>query len=305
MSLTGRDFLRMGDLAPDELLRLLDLAARAKGDRTVLAGALSGGSVALLFEKPSLRTKASFGVAAMRLGLMPLAFQTEEIGLGKRESVPDAARVLGRYFDLIVHRTFEQSRIDELADACPRPVVNALSDHEHPCQALADMLTLQERFGRLEGLRLAWVGDGNNVCHSVMMACAMTRVAITIATPEGHAPDPRVVAQALTINPAIELTHDPREAVRGANAVYTDAWASMGQENEIETRRVAFAPYRVDADLMSHAHRDAIFLHCLPAHRGDEVTDEVMESPASAIFDQAENRLHVHFALLALLLGAG
>jgi ornithine carbamoyltransferase len=304
MSMKDRDFLRSADLSREELHAVLDLAARAKADRRLLAGSLAGGAVALLFEKPSLRTKASFAVAAQRLGLDVVSFAPDEIGLGSRESVADAARVLGRYFSLVVHRTFAQARVEELARYCPVPVINGLSDHEHPCQVLADLLTLRERFGRLEGLRLAWVGDGNNVCHSLMVACALSGVDIVVATPPGHQPDEHVVGAAMRLGGSVEIGDDPHRAVAGAHAVYTDTWTSMGQEEELAARAEAFAPYCVDEALLAEARADAILLHCLPAHRGQEITDEAMESPQSAVFDQAENRLHAHFALMALLLGA-
>jgi ornithine carbamoyltransferase len=296
MSLKGRDLLRSSDLSPQECASVLALAARCKADRGTLAGSLAGRSIALFFEKPSLRTKASFAVAAHRLGLQVVTFQPEEIGLGKRESVQDGAHVLSRYFDLIVHRTFAQAKLAEL--------VNALSDEEHPCQALADVLTLQERFGQLAGLRLAYLGDGNNVCHSLMVTCALLGVEVAVATPPSHRPSEAAVGTALSLGGRVTLTADPREAVSGAHAVYTDTWVSMGQEAELDSRLPAFEPYRVDSALMASARPDAIFLHCLPAHRGQEVTDDVMDSPASAIGDQAENRLYVHQALLALLLGA-
>ena len=303
MSLRGRDFLRSADLSPDECAEVLALAARCKADRSVLAGAHAGKSIALFFEKPSLRTKASFAVAALRLGLQHVTFQTEEIGLGQRESVQDGARVLARYFDLIVHRTFEQAKLVELAHHAPVPVINALSDEEHPCQALADLMTMQERFGTLKGLRLAYVGDGNNVCSSLMVASALTGVEIAVATPPGHRPSPAALDAARRLGGSVQWTSDPAEAVAGAHAVYTDTWASMGQEDELDARIPTFAPYRVDAALMARARPEAIFLHCLPAHRGQEVTDEVMDSAASAIYDQAENRLYVHLSLMALLLG--
>ncbi len=304
MSMQGRDFLKASDVTPAEMRAILDLAARVKADRSTLAGSLAGRSIALLFEKPSLRTKASFAVAASRLGIMPLTFQTEEIGLGTRESAKDVGRVLARYFDLIVHRTFAQSRLEELAEHCSVPVINALSDHEHPCQALADLLTLRLRFGSLDGLRVAWSGDGNNVCHSLMLAGALAGVQVAVATPEAHGPDPAVVERARALGGDIEIGHDPASAAARAHAVYTDAWASMGQEGDLERRLPIFAPFQVNAALMARARPDAILLHCLPAHRGQEVTDEVMDSAASAVYDQAENRLHAQFALLALLLGA-
>jgi len=303
-ALKGRDLLSSADLDRAETLAVLDLAARLKADRGLLTGSLRGRSLALLLEKPSLRTKASFLVGAARLGLAAVAFGREEVDLGRRESVADGSRVLARYFDVLVWRTFAQSRLEEMAEASPVPVVNALSDQEHPCQALADVLTLRERFGRLEGLVLAWVGDGNNVCHSLAHVAARTGMTLRVASPEGYAPAPEVVAAAVAAGGDVELAATPAEAVSGAHAVFTDTWVSMGQEQEAAERRVVFGAYQVDEKLMALARPDAAFLHCLPAHRGEEVTDAVMDGPSSAILDEAENRLHVQTALLALLLGA-
>lgn len=299
----GRDFLEILDLSDGELAMLLQWARRLRDEPDHLT-ATSRQGVGLVFEKPSLRTRSSFAVAAWRLGLLPVYLSPQEVDLGRRESLPDAARNLDKFFDLVVHRTFGHGRVVELARHAAVPVVNALSDHEHPCQALADLLTLEDRFGRLEGLRLAYVGDGNNVAHSLMGACALAGVEMRAATPAAHAPNALVVEAARRVARApLELMTDPLEAVEGAHAVYTDTWISMGQEDEAAARRAAFAGYRVDADLMSRAREDAVFLHCLPAHRGEEVTDEVMDSAASVVFDQAANRLPVQHALMAALLG--
>jgi ornithine carbamoyltransferase len=299
---SDRDYLRVADLTAEELARILELGERSKRDRSAFAGRLEGRTMALLFEKPSLRTKASFTVAAVRLGMSPVSFAPEEIGLGRRESLSDGARVLSRYFDVVVHRTFAQARVEELARWSTVPVVNGLTDHEHPCQALADLLTLKERFGRLEGLRIAWVGDGNNVCHSLAMACALAGVAMTAACPEGFEPDEAVIGEARSLGGAVEITRSAPQAVAGAHAVYTDTWTSMGSEAEAATRAERFSGHRVDAALFALARPDAIFLHCLPAHRGEEVDDAVIDSPRSAVFDQAENRLHAQLALMLLLL---
>ena len=300
----GKDFLRISDVSADGLRSLLDLAARMKADRSHLAGSLAGRSIALLFEKPSLRTKASFSVGAVRLGMTAVSFASDEIGLGVRESLEDGARALGRFFDLLVYRTFEQQRLTELALHCPVPVVNGLTDHEHPCQALADFLTLRERLGKVEGARIAWIGDGNNVCHSLTVAAALLGARMAIATPPSRPPNASVIAQARALGGDVELGHDPHAAAAGADAIVTDTWTSMGREGEAELRRQEFAGFTVDAALMARARPGAVFLHCLPAHRGEEVTADVIESPASAVFDEAENRMHVQVALMARLLGA-
>ncbi|MGI8910435.1 MAG: ornithine carbamoyltransferase [Rubrobacteraceae bacterium] len=238
-----------------------------------------------------------------QLGGHALYLNPDEIQLGKRETPSDTGRVLARYIDAIMVRTFDHGELEELAAAADVPVINGLSDDHHPCQALADLLTVREEFGGLEGVKISYVGDGNNVAHSLAIACALTGAELTIAHPEGHAPAPEIVQLAGTLGAAPNLTEDPREAVSGARAVYTDVWASMGQESEAEDRRKNFVPYRIDEDLMSLAAEDAIFLHCLPAHRGEEVTAEVIDGPRSRVFDQAENRLHAQKALLYLLLG--
>jgi len=263
-------------------------------------------SVALLFEKPSLRTRVSFDLAVTQLGGHCLYLSPQEVGLGQREPVPDVARVLSRYVDCIVARVFEHSTLVSLAESASVAVVNALSDHEHPCQALADFLTIRERKGGLSGVRLAYVGDGNNVARSLALLSGMLGVTFRIASPAGYELDGESVAQARSLaaacGTAIELLRDPVEAVTGADVVYTDTWISMGEEQEAAERRRAFAGYQVNASLMEQAGPDAVFMHCLPAHHGEEVTSDVLNGPASIVFDQAENRLHVQKAVLAQIL---
>lgn len=299
------DLLSVADPGADGLGALLETAAAFKGDQAAFAGRLSGKSVGLFFEKPSLRTRASSEVAALKLGASPLVIKQDEIGLGTRESAADVARVLDRYFDLLALRVFSHSDLVTIAAHAEAPVVNLLSDLEHPCQAIADLLTLKES-RPLDGAVLAYVGDGNNVCHSLILAGPALGVTVRVAAPASHAPLPDVVAAArASAAPGADvvITEDPTEAVRGADAVYTDVWASMGQEAEAAERKTIFSSYRVDGRLFSTAAETSIFLHCLPAHRGDEVTDDVMDHPRSRVFDQAENRLHAFAAVLIALAG--
>ena len=288
------------DLSLDGLQHLLDLAGQMKRTPARFSKTLSGRYLSLLFEKPSLRTRLTFELAIKQLGGDAVNYAGP---IGEREPVKDVARNLERWTQGIVARVFAQSTIEELARWSHVPVINALSDRYHPCQILADVLTLRERFGHLDGLKLAFVGDGNNVANSLMLTAGRLGVHVAIATPPGYAPDAGIVAQAAGMGSSITVTQDPAEALAGAGAVYTDVWTSMGQEEEAGERQRAFAPYQVNAALFALAKSDAIFLHCLPAKRGEEVTDEVMESPRSAVFDQAENRLHVQKALLLMLLG--
>jgi ornithine carbamoyltransferase len=268
---------------------------RASPDRP-----LEGRKAALVFQKPSLRTRVSFEVAMLDLGGHALYLSPAEIQLGQREGVVDAARVLSRYVDLIVARVYLHSDVVGLARHATVPVINALSDLEHPCQILADLLTLRERFGQLRGLRLAYVGDGNNVTNSLALAAPRLGIQMTVGCPPGYEPDPTILEQA---EGNIELFNDARQAVRDANAVYTDAWYSMGQEGEAELRRPIFQAYQLNAELMAQASPGAVAMHCLPAHRGQEITDEVLDGPASVAYDQAENRLHAQKALLLELVG--
>jgi ornithine carbamoyltransferase len=286
------------DLNTPSLVELLDLAVQIKRAPARFAQVLSGKYLTLLFEKPSLRTRMTFELAIKQLG----GDAVTSVGpIADREPVKDVARNLDRWTQGIVARVFSQSTIDELAAWSSVPVINALSDRYHPCQALADVLTLQEHFGKLEGLKLAFVGDGNNVAHSLMLTGARLGIQVTVATPRGYEPDPKIVAQAGAFG-RVTITNDPREAVANAHAVYTDVWASMGQEAEAAKRAGTFAEFQVNEDLYTQARHDAVFMHCLPAKRGQEVTDSVMEAPRSMIFDQAENRLHAQKALLVMLL---
>ena len=287
------------DLTVDELTRLLRLAGDVKRFPARYSASLQGRALSLLFEKPSLRTRFTFELAIQQLG----GHAVTSIGMiGDREPLKDVARNLDRWTQGIVARVFSQDTIEGLAQWSRVPVINALSDLYHPCQALADVQTMAERFGRLEGRKLAYIGDGNNVAHSLMLTAGRLGVHVAVAAPAGYQADLRVVAAAREAGAAVTLTNDPAEAADGADVIYTDVWASMGQEAEAEERKRIFAPYQVDDALMARASRDAIFLHCLPAKRGQEVTDSVMESAQSAIFDQAENRLHAQKALLLMLI---
>ena len=307
-------FLRSADLTPGEQATVLDHAAKLKRDRDAALAAgrdprtddLYGRTVAIVFEKPSLRTRVSFEVGIHELGGHPMKVDDAEIGLGKRETIADTARVLSRYVQGIVLRTFGQERIDELAEHATVPVVNALTDHEHPCQALADLQTMHQAFGDVAGRTLTYVGDGNNVAHSLLVACAQAGVHVRVAHPEGYAPDPEVVAAAEAAGAAsgaeVVVTTDVMAACDGADALYTDVWASMGQEAEAQERLARFDGFQVDAAKLGVAADDAIVLHCLPAHRGEEIAADVIDGPASPVFDQAENRLHAQKALLLHLL---
>lgn len=291
------------DITSSELRRVLQLSSDLKRHPRQYARALTGQYLTLLFEKPSLRTRLTFELAIKQLGGDAVSNNGP---IGGREPVKDVARNLERWTQAIVARTFAQSTIDELAQWSTIPVVNALSDLYHPCQALADALTLEERLGDLRGLTLAFCGDGNNVAHSLLLTLTRLGMNVHIATPPGYEPNPNIVQQACALAKSegarVLIANDPREAVAGAHAVYTDVWASMGQEAEAAIRERRFAPYQVNESLMSHAVSGALFLHCLPAKRGSELTDAVIESPRSAVFDQAENRLHVQKALLLMLL---
>jgi ornithine carbamoyltransferase len=304
-----RDLLSDRDLSPDDLKLIFGLTERVKAAPGSFAQALQGKQLALIFEKPSLRTRVTFEVGMTSLGGFAIYLDHAKPRLGEREAVKDIARNLERWVDGIVARTFSHDSVLELAAHASIPVINALTDLFHPCQALADYYTLQEKFGRLQGLKLAFVGDGNNVCHSLMIAAAKFGVSMKVATPQGYEPRAEIVAEAKALaaesGAALEVLHEPLEAVAGAHAVYTDVWASMGQEYAMHLRTQVFAPYRVTENLMAAAAPGALFLHCLPAHRGQEVTDEVIDSKRSVVFDQAENRLHVQKALLLLLLQNG
>jgi len=300
-----RDYLSVDDLTPDELTRLLDAAAAMKADRSLHADALAGRSVAMIFEKSSTRTRVSFDVAVAQLGGHPLTLSSGDLQLGRGESIEDTGRVLSRYVDAIVLRTYEQERLEVLAAAAEVPVINSLSDFEHPCQALADLLTVRERLGDLAGRVMTYVGDGNNVAHSLLLAGAKAGMHVRIATPPGFAPIPQVVQRAQEIaaetGGSATVSTDPAEAVTEADVVYADVWASMGQEDEAEERSLVFRAFQLNAALTDRMAPDGIVLHCLPAHRGEEITDDVIDGPRSAVWDQAANRVPSQKALLLLL----
>jgi ornithine carbamoyltransferase len=298
--------LTLDSLGRDGVREILDLSHRFKREPGRHRGALAGGRVGMIFDKPSTRTRVSLEGAAWALGMLPIVLRPDELQLGHGETVADTARVLSRYLSALTIRTFAQARVEELATNSSIPIINALTDEHHPCQALADAMTLEEALGDLRGRRVAFVGDGNNVAHSLIQAAGYLGFSLLIATPEGYRPDPAIVATGRTHGEAngggIELVTDPADAVRGADAVYTDVWASMGKEAEREERRRIFAGYTVDEAMMASAGPRAIFLHCLPAHRGDEVTDAVMDGMQSRVWDQAENRVYTEQALLYALI---
>ena len=303
--LSGRDCLTLAEFSPVETKLILDEAARIKTLQRsrIPYRPLRGRTLAMVFQKPSNRTRVSFEVGMYQLGGHALSLSPQEIQMGHRETPSDTGRVLARYIDAIMVRTFDHEELEELAGAADVPVINGLSDAHHPCQALADLLTVREEFGGLEGVKICYVGDGNNVAHSLALACALTGTELTIAHPEGHGPNQKIMDLAGDFGASPTLTEDPQEAAAGARVVYTDVWASMGQEDEAEERREEFSRFQVNEALMRRAADDAIFLHCLPAHRDEEVTAGVIDGPRSRVFDQAENRLHAQKALLYLLLG--
>ena len=303
--LVARHFLTGDELTADELGSLIERALELKGDRQ-LSNALDGRSVALVFERPSTRTRVSFEVGVHELGGHPVVLRQDETQLARGESLRDFALVLSRFVAAIGVRAAAQSTLAELAAHSRVPVINMLTAEHHPCQALADLLTLRERFGRLAGLKLAYVGDGNNVAHSLMLLGAKAGVQVAVATPQELSPEELVAEQAngaAADGGGVTLTHDPADAVAGAHAIYTDVWVSMGDEGEAESRRAVLAPFRLDQELLARARPDAVALHCLPAHPGEEIADEVLYGERSAVWDQAENRLHAQKALLEFLVG--
>jgi ornithine carbamoyltransferase len=297
----------MDDVSAEELEHLLQLSAKVKASPGDYEGRLAGTSVALIFEKPSTRTRVSFEVAVSSLGGHPVALSGQELQLGLGETLEDTGRVLSRYVDCVVVRTFEQERLEALSSAADVPVVNALSDYEHPCQVLADLLTIREKKGDTRGLTLAYLGDGNNVAHSLLLGGAKAGMRVRVGTPPGYEPIPLVVHRAERIargtGGSAEVGNDAARTVAGADVLYTDVWASMGQEEEHAERVLVFTSYRIDRDAVEVAADDVIVMHCLPAHRGEEITDEVIDGPRSVVWDQAENRLHTQKALLLWLLG--
>jgi len=302
-----KDFIAIHDLTPYEFSKILDMTDDMKKRPHKYRKSLKNQILAMIFQKPSLRTRMTFEVGMLQLGGEAIYLAPSDIQLGSREGIYDVGKNLERWVDGIMLRTFAHRIILDLAASTRIPVINALTDLLHPCQAMADFFTLKEKKGGLSGLKFTYVGDGNNVCHSLMFAAAKAGTKMAVATPAGYEPNPEIVRQALEDGKdtgfALSLTHDPAEAAAGADAIYTDVWASMGQEAEKEARAKIFAPYQVNKALMSKAKPDASFMHCLPAHRGDEVTDEVIDSPNSIVYDEAENRLHVQKVIMLLLMG--
>lgn len=309
MSLKGKDLLSIHDLSCDEVYQILDLAAelKAKQKQGIEHHLLKGKTLGMIFQKSSTRTRVSFEVGMWQLGGMGLFLSSKDLQIGRGEPVKDTARVLSRYVDGIMIRTFSHAEVEELAKYATVPVINALTDLLHPCQAFADIFTVKEYKGNLKGRKLAYVGDCNNMANALMHACAKVGMDISVAAPKEYAPNADIVAEAMAdaaqTGSTITICTDPLEAAANADALYTDVWASMGQEDEQQMRAKAFAGYQINGDTLKVAKPDAIILHCLPAHRGEEITEEAMEGKQSAIFDQAENRLHVQKAIMALLMG--
>ena len=305
MSLKGRDFLTLKDFTRQEIEEMVNLGIdlKAKQKAGIPTPILAGKTLGMIFQKSSTRTRVSFEVGMYQLGGSALFLSTNDLQIGRGEPIKDTARVLSRYLDGIMIRTYSHADVEELAEYADIPVINGLTDDYHPTQIIADLITIQEHKGKLEGIKFAYVGDGNNMTHSLMIGCAKVGMDVTVACPDGYMPNPEIVAlaqgYAVESGGSVTVMHDPKEAVKGVDVVYTDTWASMGQEAEKEIRKKAFAGYQVDDAMMALAKPDAIFMHCLPAYRGMEVTDEVIESPQSVVFDEAENRLHAHKAIMA------
>ncbi|NJE26733.1 ornithine carbamoyltransferase [Thermococcus sp. MV5] len=309
VSLAGRDILCLQDFTREELETILKTAEMMKIWNKIGKPhrVLEGKTLAMIFQKPSTRTRISFEVGIYQLGGYGLYLNAQDLQLRRGETIADTARVLSRYVDGIMARVFDHQDVVDLAKYASVPVINGLSDFSHPCQALADYMTIKEKKGRIEGLKVVYVGDGNNVAHSLMIAGTKLGANVVVATPEGYEPDAKVIKwaeqNAAESGGSFELLHDPIQAVKDADVIYTDVWASMGQEAEAEQRKKIFAPFQVNKDLVKHAKPDYIFMHCLPAHRGEEVTDDVVDSPNSVVFDEAENRLHAQKAAMALVMG--
>jgi ornithine carbamoyltransferase len=305
-STTLRNVLTLDDLGPEGMRALLDLTARLKREPAAFRNRLAGGRVGMIFDKPSTRTRVSFESAAWMLGMLPIVLRPDELQLGRGETIADTARALSLYLDALTVRTFAQASLEELAAAASIPVINALTHEHHPCQALADVLTIEEELGAISGATVAFIGDGDNVCHSLIEAAGLAGFELRVATPPGYEPSDAILAgaraRARATGGSILLSHDPNVAVRGADAVYADVWTSMGDEAEREARRAAFTGFTVDRRMMQLASKRAVFLHCLPAHRGEEVTDGVIDGPASRVWPQAANRLHTETALLYAIL---
>ncbi|OFW59884.1 MAG: ornithine carbamoyltransferase [Candidatus Solincola sediminis] len=306
MEIKGRDFISISDLNAGELLGVLERAVHFKRELGAwrVKPSLTGQLVGLIFQKPSTRTRVSFEAAIYHLGGRPITLNSSELQIGRGESILDTGRVLSRYVQAMALRTFGHWEVEELAKAADVPVINALTDLEHPCQVLADLMTIREHFGDLSGIKLAYVGDGNNVANSLALGCAIAGMDCTIGCPKGYEPDAGILGQARSMvgRDSIRIVHNARDAVEGAQVVYTDVWTSMGQKEEHRRKR-DLRHYQLNSDLLTVADAEAIVLHCLPAHRGEEITDEVIDGPRSAVWDQAENRMHAQAALLDLLIG--
>ena len=301
-----KDFVSIKDLTAGEIEDIFSLTDKLKKDKAKFNHVLEGKTLALIFQKPSNRTRVSFEVGMHQLGGNSIYLGPDEINLGVRETIQDVAKTLSRYIDGIVLRTFEHKNVLEMAKYSDKPVINGLSDFSHPCQGLADIYTVKEKLKKLKGVTLAYVGDGNNVCHSLLYACAKVGMNMNVATPKGYEPDDSVLKEAQNFakakNASIKLFNDAAIAVKEADVVYTDVWASMGQEKEAEERKKIFKEFQINKDLIKSANKGVLIMHCLPAHRGEEITDEVMDSKNSVVFDQAENRMHVQKAILIKLL---
>lgn len=307
MDLKGRDFLTLADFSQDEIWYLLQLAKdlKDKQKRGIPHEYLKGKTLAMIFQKASTRTRVSFEVAMYHLGGFPMFLSKNDLQMGRGEPIKDTARVLSRYVDGIMIRTYSHKEVEELAHYASIPVINGLTDDYHPTQALADLLTIWEHKGTLSGLKLAYIGDGNNMAHSLLLGGALMGLEVVVASPEGYQPSEGVVKKAQSLasdGEKIKVVVDPEEAVQEADVLYTDVWASMGQEEEAAIRKNALARYQINQELLKHAKKDAIVMHCLPAHRGEEITDDIMEGPLSVVFDEAENRLHAHKAILAAVI---
>ncbi|MBL8858910.1 MAG: ornithine carbamoyltransferase [Planctomycetes bacterium] len=306
-TLPCKDLLSIAQLGAGDIETIFDTASALKADRNAYTQVLANKRLGMIFEKDSLRTRFTFDVGMQDLGGSAVFMDHRDAKLGSRESIKDMARNLERWVHCIVARTYKHRALEELAANCNIPVINGLSDHLHPCQGLSDIFTLHERWGSVKGKKLVYVGDGNNTCHSLVHACALLGAHITVCTPEGFEPNSRVISESMLMaresGSDIQITNDPEKSVANADAVYTDVWASMGQEDEIEERAAIFENYRIDEELMALARPEAFFMHCLPAHRGQEVTSPVIDGPNSIVYDIAENRLHVQKAVLVLLMG--
>lgn len=307
MDLKGKDFISLADYTYDEIWYLLKLAKelKEKQKKGIEHKYLAGKTLAMIFQKASTRTRVSFEAAMYHLGGLGLFLSKNDLQIGRGEPIQDTARVLARYCDGILIRTFSHQEVLDLAYYADVPVINGLTDDYHPTQVLADLLTIWEHKGTIEGLKLAYIGDGNNVAHSLLLAGAIMDMEVTVAAPQGYRPNPRILAKARSLakdEKKIQVVTKPQEAVKGAHVLYTDVWASMGQEEEFQARKAVLGEYQINKELLGYADQEAIVLHCLPAHRGEEITDEVMEGPQSVVFDEAENRLHAHKAILAALM---